>query len=114
MWAQCINLLLGIWLMAAPAILGYDGPMRTNHYIVGPLGASCALIALWEVTRPVRWGNLALGLWLLIAPWIFSSTWVVLLHSSLVGLLLIACSCVGGKMNPQQFGGGWSTLWKAS
>jgi hypothetical protein len=113
MWAQCLNTLLGIWLMAAPTILGYAGPARTNHHIVGPLVVSCAVIALWEVTRSMRWGNLVLGLWLLVAPWIFASTWVVILNSSITGLLLIAFSCVRGKMDPQQFGGGWSALWRA-
>ena len=112
MWAQYLNAMLGIWLMAAPTILGYGGPARTNHQIVGPLAVSCAVIALWEVTRPVRWGNFALGLWLLVAPWMFAATWVVILNSSITGLLLIAFSCVRGKIDPQRFGGGWSALWR--
>jgi hypothetical protein len=57
MWAQCLNAMLGIWLMAAPTILGYGGPARTNHQIVGPLAVSCAVIALWEVTRPRALGQ---------------------------------------------------------
>ena len=38
MLAQLINAMLGIWLMAAPTILGYGGPARPNHQIVGPPG----------------------------------------------------------------------------
>jgi hypothetical protein len=114
MWAQLINAMLGIWLMAAPTILGYVGPARTNHQIVGPLAVSCAVIALWEVTRPVRWGNLALGLWLLVAPWMFTDTWGALFNSSLVGLLLMAFALVRGQAEPQRFGGGWSALWRAT
>ena len=66
MWAQIINVILGVWLMAAPDVIGYTGPARTNDRIIGPLAVSCAVIALWEVTRPMRWGNLALGVWLLL------------------------------------------------
>jgi hypothetical protein len=110
MWAQFINMMLGIWLMAAPTIFGYVGPARTNARIVGPLAVSCAVIALWEVTRPLRWGNLALGLWLLVAPWIFTDTWGALFNSSLAGLLLMAFALVRGQAEPQRFGGGWSAL----
>lgn len=112
MWAQCINMLLGIWLMAAPTALGYVGPARTNHRIIGPLAVSCAVIALWEVTRPVRWGNFVFGLWLLVAPWVFTDTWAALLNSSLVGLLLMIFASVRGTAEPQRFGGGWSVLWR--
>ena len=114
MWAQFINMMLGIWLMAAPTIFGYVGPARTNARIVGPLAVSCAVIALWEVTRPLRWGNPALGLWLLVAPWIFTDTWGALFNSSLVGLLLMAFALVRGQAEPQRFGGGWSALWGAT
>jgi hypothetical protein len=107
-WAQLINMMLGIWLMAAPTILGYVGPARTNHRIVGPLAVSCAVITLWEVTRPMRWGNLVLGVWLLIAPRIFTYTGEAFLNTPLVGLLLTVFSLVHGQTEPQHFGGGWS------
>jgi hypothetical protein len=114
MWAQFINMLLGIWLMAAPAILGYVGAARTNAHIVGPLAVSCAVIALWEVTRPMRWGNFVLGLWLLVASWMFTDAWAAFLNSSLIGLLLMAFALVRGTVEPQRFGGGWSALWRAT
>jgi hypothetical protein len=113
-WAQFINMMLGIWLMAAPTILGYVGPARTNHHIVGPLAVSCAVIALWEVTRPLRWGNLVLGLWLLVAPWVFTGAWAAFLNGSLVGLFLMAFALVRGTAEPQRFGGGWSALWRTT
>jgi hypothetical protein len=97
---------------AAPTILGYVGQARTNHRIVGPLAVSCAVIALWEVTRPMRWGNLVLGLWLLIAPWVFTYTGEALLNSTLVGLLLTVFSLIHGQSEPQHVGGGWSALWR--
>lgn len=73
MWAYILNALLGIWLMAAPAALHYAGVASVNDRIVGPVATECAIIAISEVTRPVRWGNVALGLWLVIAPWIYGA-----------------------------------------
>ena len=111
MWAQAINVLLGLWLMAAPAVLGYADPARTNDHIVGPLVATVAAIALWEVTRPMRWINVALGLWLLVAPWVLGYGEAgVTLHSFAVGAPLALLAPVRGRIT-QRFGGGWSSLW---
>jgi len=113
MWAQILNVLLGLWLMAAPAVLGYAGPAAVNDYIVGPLAASFATVALWEATRPLRWANLALGLWLLIAPWVLGYGWTALANSTLVGVLLMAFSFVSGQLQ-HRFGGGWASLWRSA
>lgn len=110
MWAQIINTALGIWLMAAPAVLGYGGAARTNDHIVGPIAATLACIALWSVTRPVRWVNLPLGLWLLLAPWILSYDTPATINSSVVGLALAVLSIPQGRR--PVYGGGWSMLWK--
>jgi hypothetical protein len=113
MWAQLINTLLGIWLTAAPAVIGYGGAARTNDYIIGPVAASCACIALWEATRPLRWVNLALGLWLLAAPWVLGYEPAALVNSLIVGVLLAAFATVRGQLR-HRFNGGWSSLWKSS
>lgn len=48
-----------------------------------------ATIAIWDLTRPLRWVNVSLA----------------------AGALILACSLVKG--NPtHRFGGGWSSLWK--
>jgi hypothetical protein len=110
MWARIISVILGIWLMAAPTVLDYTGPARDNDHIVGPLVVSFAIIAHWEVTRPLRWIQLVLGFWLLVTPWVLGYELVATLNSSVVGLLLMALSTVSGKT--QQRVGGWSSLWK--
>jgi hypothetical protein len=111
--AQVVSVALGIWLMAAPAVLSYGGAARTNDHIVGPVAAACGLIALHEVASSLRCVNLALGVWLLLAPWVFGYELVPLLHSSVVGFLLIGCSFVRGASR-QRLGGGWSSLWKTN
>jgi general stress protein CsbA len=113
MWQQIVSLLLGLWLMAAPAVFGYGDPVRTNNHIVGPLVAAVATIAISEVTRPVRWVNVALGIWLLMAPWALgygsTSAWV---QSLVIGAALALLSTARGTIT-QRFGGGWPALWHA-
>lgn len=52
-WTQVLNTALGVWLIAAPAAIGYAGSARINDGIFGPLVASIAVIAIWEATRPL-------------------------------------------------------------
>ena len=108
---QLISVAIGIWLMAAPAVLGYGDPGRTTDRIVGPLVASFGCIAVWEVTRPVRWLNLLLGLGLVLAPWVLGYGWGELLHSTLIGLAVAGLSVVT-HTNWGPYGGGWQVLWR--
>lgn len=112
MWAQIINAALGIWLMAAPGILHYGTPAAANDRIIGPVAATFAIIAWWEVTRGARWANLPLGLWLVAAPWWLGyAEGVATANNLTVGVLLLGFSFVKGKIQ-KQYGGGWSALWK--
>ncbi len=112
MWARLINLALGIWLMAASSVLRYGEPARTNDYIVGPIAATFAIIAISEATRGVRWVNALLGVWLVLAPWVlgYDSAWLIL-HSSVIGIAMWIVTAVRGTIT-QDFGGGWSILWR--
>ena len=109
MWPRIVNAALGLWLMAAPALLDYGGAARTNDRIVGPVAASFAVIAIWEVTRPLRWANVALGVWLLVAPWLPGYDPVPLLNSLAVGACLITFGWIRGPIR-HRLGGGWSAL----
>src|SRR5688572_10407100 len=111
MGAHAASMLLGVWLMAASQLLGYSGPARMNDHIVGPLIATFGCIAIWEVTRELRWLNLILGLWLLLAPWALGYAWGPLLNSTVVGALLSVLALVPGGSRAH-YGGGWSALWR--
>jgi hypothetical protein len=103
--------LAGIWLMMSPAVLEYADPGRANDRIIGPIVASLATIALWEVCRPLRWVNVVFGGWLLVVPWLLayppSGHW----NSLATGAVVLGLSLVKGKRT-HEFGGGWSSLWK--
>lgn len=113
MWAQVVNAVLGLWLMAAPAVLEYGGVAQTNDRILGPVIATFAVIAWWEATRAVRLWNLPLGVWLLLSPWILGyETSVAMLNSVGVGLLVSGLACIQGTVEGT-YGGGWSALWRS-
>jgi hypothetical protein len=110
MWAQAFNMVIGLWLMAAPAVLGYGRPMSTSDHIVGPLVATFACIALWEATRSARWVNLPLGLWIALAPWPLGAPAAGIVNGLVCGMAIAAISCRRGAMK-HEFGGGWAVLW---
>jgi hypothetical protein len=111
MWAQLINTAIGIWLMAAPAVLHSSRAAEVNDRIVGPLAATFACVAVWEITRGCRWVNLPLGLWLLVSPLVLQFSGKDAVSCVLCGIGLAAFSFFGGHVRTR-FGGGWRALWQ--
>lgn len=111
MVARLMNVALGLWLMAAPDVLGHDGVAADNDHVCGPLAATFAMIALWEVTRPLRWANVAVGGWLVVASVLLPYPLAGGLNAAGVGLLLAALAFVQGRIRGQ-YGGGWSAAWR--
>lgn len=110
MIARLISATLGIWLMAAPAVLGYGGAAETNDRIVGPMIATFAIVAISGVTRPLRWVNTALGVWLMFAPILLGYASPANIADPVVGAAVALLSLYRGKVE-DRFGGGWSALW---
>lgn len=114
MWPRIPNTLLGIWLMAAPAILGLpaDHPAATNDRIIGPLVVTFAVVAMSEALFSLRRANYALGAWLLIAPWVLGylgGPISAIINSLVVGVLIVVFARIPGKRS-HYFAGGWSSL----
>jgi hypothetical protein len=103
-WTLIVSAALGVWLMAAPAVLGITGSDADSHYLAGALVVTWAVIAFGEVARPVRLLNIPMGLWIAIAPWLLSGATDVSRWSDLVaGALLVALSIRRGQIE-EQFG----------
>jgi hypothetical protein len=109
MWARIASFVLGLWLMAAPAVLDYADPARTNDHVMGPIATGFAFIAIWQLMRPLRWIGLVVGAWLLAAPWILGYGLAPTINSLVVGLLLVVLAFLGAKTS-KRFGGGWASL----
>jgi hypothetical protein len=111
MFPQLINLVLGLWLMTAAAVLEYARPAAMVDQIIGPLIATFACIALWEACRPMRWLNLPLGLALAILPWPLGYPAIAAANSVIIGLVAAALATRGDAIH-HAIGGGWSVLWR--
>ena len=110
-WPQVANTLLGLWLMAAPGVLGYDEPAATNDYISGPIVASLAFIAVWDTTRFLGRANLVIAAWLVVAPAVLGYGTTEAFNSLVVGLLIALMAAIGGSV-AASYGGGWPVLWR--
>jgi len=100
----------GIWLMFAPAVIGYEGVAENNDRIFGPIGASLAFVAIWEVLRPLRWGTLPVGVWLVAAPLVLRYDDTAAIISSVLAGAVMASSTFFGAQVDASFGGGWRSI----
>lgn len=109
MWARGLTAAVGIWLMAAPSIIGSTGPARTAALVTGPLLVAVALVAISEATRPVRWAGAGLGGFLVIAPLLWQHPAAAAITSVAAGLVSVGTALVRGPLHAR-IGGGWSAL----
>lgn len=109
MWAQIVNIILGLIVMAAPGLWGFPTNAAHNNYITGPLIITFALIAITDVGRNVRWFNILTGSWLAISPFILGYGNPALLINLALGVLIAGFSFIRGRVQ-QRFGGGWRSL----
>ena len=103
------GILLGVWLMASPAVLGFDGAARISALVAGPIAASFSWIALSEVTRPLRRCNLVVGIWLVLSALVLHQPPGAAISSVLVGLFLGGTALLPYPIKGR-YGGGWSAL----
>lgn len=63
---------LGVWAMAAPAVLGSMGNAAASDELTGAVITTVAVVAMAEVTRSARFLNILAGLWIALAPWVLT------------------------------------------
>lgn len=118
MWPRFVSIVVGLWLMFAPAVLGYSGiatvPAASDR-IVGPLIVSAGIAAIWPEIRPLRWINVVLGAWLLVGVPVAALfiDWPIegLVSSIVAGALVITAGRIRGPIDAR-FGGGWRSVWR--
>lgn len=100
---------LGIWLMAAPGVIGYDDPAAASHHIIGPLIASFAVISIWESTRDVRRLNLLLAAPLALETVFLDMPALAVVNSLVCAVLAGALALVPAPIS-EVYRGGWREL----
>lgn len=107
MAARMVTVAVGVWLMFAPAVLGYSTPAEHVDRIAGPIAAGLAFVALWEVLHTLRWATIPVGVFLVVAPMVFwYSSWAAVANSVACGLVIAGAGLVRGAL-AHRYGGGW-------
>lgn len=112
MWAQIGNVVLGVWMMFAPSVLGHTGSLLEKFDRgAGPWVASVSFVAAAQITRSARWLSIPAALVLVIAPWFLDAPGIAKANSVTVGLVMLALAPIG-RPDQRQYGNGWTTLWR--
>ena len=111
MLAQVALTAVGLWLMFAPSVLDYASPAADSDRISGPLLAAVAFLAIFQITRGLRWANLPIGLWLVAAPLLLGFPTDASVNSVVCGVATLALAPLG-RLEQSRYGGGWVTLWR--
>lgn len=96
--ASGINLILGLWLIIAPFVLGFTVHTHSewNTIIVGILVATIAAIRIWggRGASWLSWINAGLALWLIVSPWIYGNSDIsaILWNDIIVGVVVLVLS----------------------
>jgi uncharacterized membrane protein len=98
-WNLSAAFLLGIWLLASPALVGTQGTLADNAHLVGAAAATVAAVAWAEVARPARLLLIPLGAWVALAPWVLPGAGALdAVHAMITGTLLVLLALRRGHL----------------
>jgi uncharacterized membrane protein len=110
-WNLIASVVLGLWLMVAPSVLGSAAPAAHSDHLVGALIVTAATIALAEVGRATRFINVLFGAWIIAAPWLLDgATGSAVWNDAIVGALVIALSLRRGQIQ-ERYGRSQRLIW---
>lgn len=103
-WNLVLSAVLGIWMMAVPAVLGNKGLVADVDRLAGALLVVASVIAFGEPVRTIRLLNLLLGLLIAGAPFLVSGAtgpgWI---NDAVIGIAAMALCLRRGPIK-EQFG----------
>ena len=98
-WTLAASAALGVVLMACPSMLGVAKPAATLFHLGGAVVVTCAVIAMGEVFRAVRYVNVLVGLVVAGAPWLLSGAGIsARIVAAVVGLAVVALAPRRGRI----------------
>jgi hypothetical protein len=108
-WTLALSAVLGIWLMAAPALFDVEEPASDVIHLAGALTVVVSVIAMGEPLRLIRWLNVPLGLGVAALPWLLGgATTGGIVSGSVAGLAVTALAVPRGRV-AEKFGN-WDRL----
>lgn len=109
MWARGVTVLLGVWLVAAPAVLAYGGVAADADRIVGPVVATIGAVSASTVVAGLRWLNLLAVPWLVLVPALVGAPGDAILADAVVAVALALVTPVEARSDAR-YGTGWRGL----
>lgn len=106
-WASGLNVLAGLWLVAAPFVLAYSDLQAAlwNDIVVGVLVAGIAVVRVSGAYRAtwLSWTNVVLGVWLIAAPFVlgYSDTTAALWNDIVVGVIIAGLGAWSAMASPR-------------
>lgn len=91
-WNLWLSIAAGLWFMASPTVLGFEGRLADSNHLTGAIAVALAIIAMSEVARTLRLANILLALWLIASIWIFNQTGSSIMWTQIVVGLILAGS----------------------
>ncbi|WP_198683453.1 SPW repeat domain-containing protein [Peristeroidobacter agariperforans] len=94
-WIEWVNVLLGLWVIAAPIVLTStqaDGLAAWNSWSVGVGMVALAAFAMYKPSLSADAIGVGLGLWLVVSPWLLGFAAELpgaAINGVIVGLLVI-------------------------
>lgn len=90
-WQDQVILLLGLWLIASPWVMGYPGesPPTSNAVVAGIIMSAMAAFDLYKTYVWAVVLNLIVGAWVAISPWLIGVTSGVLQDRAMMASLII-------------------------
>lgn len=92
-WQDQLILLLGLWLLVSPFVLGYEASsaIAINAYLCG---VAMALLAAFDLYKTYVWAvalNLLIGVWVAVSPWaaIVAERGAMMTNSVIVGVAVV-------------------------
>lgn len=86
-----VSLVLGVWLIIAPLVLGYSGGATANSIV---LGVIVSALALFQLSMPhqtwTSWLSGVAGLWLILAPFVLGFTEPAVLWNQIIVGIVVA------------------------
>lgn len=96
-WTLTVSAVLGLWLMASPAVFGTDKPAADIDQLGGALIVTISVVCMGEVIRVGRYLNVLLGLVVVGCAWLLDGATIIgSVNSTVAGLIVVALAIPRG------------------
>jgi hypothetical protein len=85
-----VNILLGIWVIISPFVLGMNPKGIWNNVVAGAVVGILAILRLSMHQRGWSWLNLILGIWLVISPFVLFLGTAAMWNNVVLGIIVAA------------------------